>query len=220
MTDKHLDDAIDRAVREMMSAEPASDLRQRVLDTITRPRRRAIAWSALAYGSAALAAIVLLVVSLVTRRPDVPETRVAGTTTVSPAPAPTTTPTPVDPQPAPQPSLSLPGRSPSSPGQARGTSTPPVGVPNFADRRVEAASIPGRARARIRDNVCCPARASGPARHCHDRRAADRDERDRNRANRDRTHRNRAAAATTLNCIEEKTCSEERSRRSWPWPSF
>ena len=140
MTDKHLDDAIDRAVREMMSAEPASDLRQRVLDTITRPRRRAIAWSALAYGSAALAAIVLLVVSLVTRRPDVPETRVAGTTTVSPAP---TTPTPVDPQPAPQPSLSLPGRSPSSPRQARGASTPPVGVPNVGDRRVEATSIPG-----------------------------------------------------------------------------
>ena len=142
MTDKHLDDAIDRAVREMMSAEPASNLRQRVLDTITRPRRRAIAWSALAYGSAALAAIVLLVVSVVTRRPDVPETRVAGTTTVSPAPAPTKA-TPVDPQPAPQPSLSLPGRSASSPGQARGTSTPPVGVPHFADRRVEAASIPG-----------------------------------------------------------------------------
>ena len=142
MTDKHLDDAIDRAVREMMSAEPASDLRQRVLDTITRPRRRAIAWSALAYGSAALAAIVLLVVSLVTRRPDVPETRVAGTQAVSPAAAPTT-PIPVDPHPAQQPAVSLPGRSPSSPRQARGTSTPSVGVQNFADRRVEAASIPG-----------------------------------------------------------------------------
>jgi hypothetical protein len=142
MTDKHLDDAIDRAVREMMSAEPASDLRQRVLDTITRPRRRAIVWSALAYGSAALAAIVLIVVSLVTRRPDVPETRVAGTTTLSPAPAPTT-PAPVAPPPAPQPSLSLPGRSPSPPRQARGTSTPSVDVPNVADRRVEAASIPG-----------------------------------------------------------------------------
>ena len=142
MTDKHLDDAIDRAVREMMSAEPAGDLRQRVLDTITRPRQRAFAWSALAYSSAALAAIVLLVVSLVTRRPDVPETRVAGTQSVSPAAAPTT-PTPVDPQPAQQPAVSLPGRSPSSPRQARGTSTPPVGVQNFADRRVEAASIPG-----------------------------------------------------------------------------
>jgi len=142
MTDKHLDDAIDRAVREMMSAEPASDLRQRVLDTITRPRRRAIAWSALAYGSAALAAIVLLVVSLVTRRPDVPETRVAGTTTVSPAAAPTRPP-PVAPQPAEQPAVSSPGRSQSPARRPREASTPPVGGPNVADRRVEAASIPG-----------------------------------------------------------------------------
>lgn len=142
MTDKHLDDAIDRAVREMMSAEPASDLRRRVLDTITRPRRRAIAWSALAYGSAALAAIVLLVVSLVTRRADVPETRVAGAPTVSPAAAPTR-PSPLAPEPAEQPAVSSPGRRQSPARRPREASTPDVGVPNFADRRVEAASIPG-----------------------------------------------------------------------------
>jgi hypothetical protein len=40
MNDKHLDDAIDRAVREMMSAEPRPGMRHRVLARIgTRPSR-------------------------------------------------------------------------------------------------------------------------------------------------------------------------------------
>jgi hypothetical protein len=141
MTDKHLDDAIDRAVREMMSGEPASDLRQRVLDNITRPQPRAFAWSTLAYGSAALAVIVLLVLSLVARRPDVPETRIAGTPTVAPAAAPTS-PSPVVPRPTPQPAASSPGRNHSS-SRPRETSPRPVGGPDFTDRRVEAASIAG-----------------------------------------------------------------------------
>ena len=89
MTDKHLDDAIDRAVREMTSGEPAGDLRQRVLDDITRPAPWTLGWRALAYGAAALAAIVLLVVNLVVRRPDTSDRRVAsspGAAVSSPAP--------------------------------------------------------------------------------------------------------------------------------------
>ncbi len=177
MTDKHLDDAIDRAVREMMSGEPASDLRQRVLDTITRPRRRAIAWSALAYGSAALAAIVLLVVSLVTRRPDVPETRVAGTTTVAPA---------RPPRPRHRRSTRSPHRSRRRASRAqsfcarpRGTSTPPSASRISPIAGWRPPRFLRRARARIRDDRLSAARARRPARHCHDRRAADRDERDR-----------------------------------------
>ena len=142
MTDKHLDDAIDRAVREMMSGEPASDLRQRVLDSISRPQPRAFAWSTLAYGSAALAVMVLLVLSFVTRRPDVPETRIAGARSVAPAAAPTAA-APAAPQPTPQPAASSPTRNQPSSRPPRTISAPPAGAPSFADRRVEAASIAG-----------------------------------------------------------------------------
>ena len=140
MTDKHLDDAIDRAVREMMSGEPASDLRQRVLDDITAPQHRRFAWSTLAYSSAALAAIVLLVLSLVTRRPVVPETRIAGTPAAAPAAA-QTTPSPVAAQSTAQPASSAPRRNHLRRCRARHHYRPPTRERHRSPR--EAASIAG-----------------------------------------------------------------------------
>ena len=54
--DSHLDAAIDRAVREMMSVEPRADLRQRVLAELVEEPTRAALWPRFAFGSAALAA--------------------------------------------------------------------------------------------------------------------------------------------------------------------
>jgi hypothetical protein len=57
--DSHLDAAIDRAVREMMSVEPRADLRQRVLAELVEEPTRATLWPRLAFGSAALALLIV-----------------------------------------------------------------------------------------------------------------------------------------------------------------
>ena len=91
MTDKHLADsqlragspldaAIDRAVREIMSVEPRADLRHRVMAEIVEEPRHATLWPRLAFGSAALAAAVVIVLMLVNRPADRPvEQTAAGT---------------------------------------------------------------------------------------------------------------------------------------------
>ncbi len=68
----HLDAAIDRAVREMMSVEPRADLRQRVMAELLEEPARATLWPRLAFGSAALAAAVLIALMLVNRPADPP----------------------------------------------------------------------------------------------------------------------------------------------------
>jgi hypothetical protein len=95
--DSHLDAAIDRAVREMMSAEPRADLRERVLSELQDTPARTPHWPRLAFGSAALAVAVVATVVLVDRLPDRPVERVAISTSpatesprqgpVNPAPA-------------------------------------------------------------------------------------------------------------------------------------
>jgi hypothetical protein len=137
VADKQLDEAIDRAVRDMTHVEPTGDLRQRVLDEIGAPQW-VMPWRVLASASAALAAIVLLV-NLITRQPAPPESRVASTRAVSPI----------------QQTTPPPATKPSTPGtaQARPPATSPIAqrprrstplAPHTAqDRLVEAASIPG-----------------------------------------------------------------------------
>ena len=78
--DSHLDAAIDRAVREMMSAEPRADLRERVLSELQDTPARTPHWPRLAFGSAALAVAVVATVVLVDRLPDRPVERVAIST--------------------------------------------------------------------------------------------------------------------------------------------
>lgn len=95
--DSHLDAAIDRAVREMMSAEPRADLRERVLSELQDTPARTPHWPRLAFGSAGLAVAVVATVVLVDRLPDRPVERVAISTSratesprqgpVNPAPA-------------------------------------------------------------------------------------------------------------------------------------
>jgi hypothetical protein len=142
MTDKQLDDAIDRAVRDLVSGEPAGDLRQRVLADIAAAPRRSNAWRPLAYGTAALAVIVLIALNLVVRRPAVPETRVAGTPTPAPSVQTPVQPPSAAPLPAPQLAANAPrSESPVLPHRAAATPAVTAAATPPADRRVEAASI-------------------------------------------------------------------------------
>ena len=138
LVETQLDEAIDRAVREMMNVEPTGDLRQRVLDEIAGAPQWVLPWRALAAASAALAAIVLLIVNLITRQPAPPESRVASTRAVPPiqqtTPPPATKPS--------TPSQALP-RNTLPIAQRPGRSTSFVAPHTAQERLVEAASIPG-----------------------------------------------------------------------------
>jgi hypothetical protein len=68
--DSHLDAAIDRAVREMMSVEPRADLRQRVMAELAEEPARTTLWPRLAFGSAALAVLVVLMFLFIKRPTD------------------------------------------------------------------------------------------------------------------------------------------------------
>jgi hypothetical protein len=85
MTDKQLaerriDEAIDRAVRDIMNVEPQPDLRARVLAELDGAPTRVAFWPRLAFGGVALALAAVLVAILMPRstgRPD--ESRIAET---------------------------------------------------------------------------------------------------------------------------------------------
>ena len=135
-----LDEAIDRAVREMMNVEPTGDLRQRVLDEIAGAPQWVMPWRALAAASAALAAIVLLIVNLITRQPAPPESRRGQHTRRAPdstdnAAAATKPSTRAASQALPRDTLPI--------AQRPGRSTPLVAPQTAQERLVEAASIPG-----------------------------------------------------------------------------
>ncbi len=140
LVETQLDEAIDRAVREMMNVEPTGDLRQRVLDEIAGAPQWVMPWRALAAASAALAAIVLLIVNLITRQPAPPESRVASTRAVPPIQQ--TTPPPATKPSTPAASQALP-RDTLPIAQRPGRSTPRVAPHTAQERLVEAASIPG-----------------------------------------------------------------------------
>src|ERR1700752_256925 len=67
LSDKRLDDAIDRAVREIMSVEPRTDLRARVLAELERGATRVALWPRLAFGAAAIGVAVLLFTTIAQR---------------------------------------------------------------------------------------------------------------------------------------------------------
>jgi hypothetical protein len=65
LSDRRLDEAIDRAVRDMMSIEPRSDLRARVIAELDGSSTRMVLWPRLAFATLAL---VLAVATLMTMR--------------------------------------------------------------------------------------------------------------------------------------------------------
>jgi hypothetical protein len=79
MTDRHVDEAIDRAVREMMEVDPPAGLRARVMARVDQPPSRLWTWPRLMAIAAVPAALVLVV--FLTRGPDSdtqPRTAAAG----------------------------------------------------------------------------------------------------------------------------------------------
>jgi hypothetical protein len=143
MTDKHPDDspldaAIDRAVRDMMSVEPRADLRRRVLSELVEKPARAALWPRLAFGSAALALLIVVMFVLTGRRAD----RAGEQTIVQPQPPASV---PGNPRGAAGPSTET---APKSAGrESRGADGWPARTvarsrrPGAEDRRVQAASI-------------------------------------------------------------------------------
>lgn len=116
MSEKHLDDAIDRAVREMMNVDAGPAFRARVLARLDRPAPRRLTWPRLAAIGAAAAALVLAVV--LTRTSDPGEPAPVTLTQAPPAapslalkPESTTLPAPELPADGPKrPSVPRPGR--------------------------------------------------------------------------------------------------------------
>ena len=134
--DSHLDAAIDRAVRELMSAEPRADLRERVLSELQDAPARTTLWPRLAFGSAALAATVVAMLVLVDRPADRPVERVAVSTSPaaeSPRPGPVNPPAPARTASAPVDRGRMRSDGPESAPAPRGRAG--------ADRPIQAASI-------------------------------------------------------------------------------
>jgi hypothetical protein len=99
MSEKHLDDAIDRAVREMMNVDAGPAFRARVLARLDRPAPRRMTWPRLAAIGAAMAALVLAIVLTRTSdtgdlapvavgQPQAPAPTVARKSEPAPRPAP------------------------------------------------------------------------------------------------------------------------------------
>jgi len=139
--DSELDAAIDRAVRDLMGAEPRADLRERVLSELAGgsselagTSARATLWPRFAFGLVAATAVLVIAVQFADRPADRPaEPTIAGR--AAPEARPRTDGTPLPPAvPAPI--------SPRSPARVSGPS--PTTPPRRAvvdDRPIQAASI-------------------------------------------------------------------------------
>jgi hypothetical protein len=132
----HLDAAIDRAVREMMRVEPRADLRERVMAELVEEPARATWWPRLAFGSAALAAAVLIVLMLVNRPVDRPVDRTIAQTQPPPS-APARTGETTGPATGTEPTIIAGGRTVVAGRKPRTVPRTPV----IEDRLVQAASI-------------------------------------------------------------------------------
>jgi len=86
MTPKDLDDAIDRAVRDIMSAEPRPGFRGRVLGRLER--RDAGAWRFAVPAFAAALALALVVLAVIQEQRPAAPTQPSPSTTVATRPAP------------------------------------------------------------------------------------------------------------------------------------
>lgn len=144
-SDRDIDDAIDRAVRDIMGAEPRPGLRGRVLERIERPTGLVFSWPRLA-AAGAVAAAAMLSFMLWRPAPPLPETDLATKT------APVVRPGIVEPRDAaPAPRPVPPPAGAAAPAQApRRSTTParqpqaPVAPPHFpAPGVVSAATIAG-----------------------------------------------------------------------------
>lgn len=141
LAERRLDEAIDRAVRDIMNVEPRSDLRARVLAELEGAPARIALWPRLAFGGVALALAAILVAILIprlTERPD--DGHIAETRPPSAAPPGT------KPAPSPAPQVSNPRPSSSTERAERPLTPPPaVVIPNRlrveGDRLIQAASI-------------------------------------------------------------------------------
>jgi hypothetical protein len=82
MADSHLNDAIDRAVRDMMAVEPDARTRARVLSAIEQPRVRAFTWTYVAAGAVAL--VLLMVMMRAPERPPLEQAAAPRSVPVAP----------------------------------------------------------------------------------------------------------------------------------------
>jgi hypothetical protein len=149
-SDRQLDAAIDRVVRDMMSVEPRSDLRARVLAELDGPSARITFWPRLAFATLAL---TLAIAALMIVRQDAPE-HVDAPRVATSAPSPATTPEPAAPRSTSTSTSTSPSTNtlPLAPRSASGTAPgprPPRTATTTAsrsepvqDRLVQAASIP------------------------------------------------------------------------------
>lgn len=84
-----IDDAIDRAVRDIMRRDPPAGFRGRVLSRLDAPVRRALTWPRLAAAAGTLAVVALAVVLLrdAPPEPSIASSPVAATPPAVPSPA-------------------------------------------------------------------------------------------------------------------------------------
>lgn len=152
-TERDIDNAIDRAVRDIMSVDPRPDLRRRVLSRLERPER---AWFFFPQLAAAAALIVIVVAAALLRNTD--GTGPKGTSHVAkrepasihlPAPAPPTLPLPNPERASAAPATTRGGAQPMFPPQGRvaaaslpvdATSSPQPGAAGAATPRAEPSS--------------------------------------------------------------------------------
>ncbi len=119
--DRRLDEAIDRAVREMMNVEPRTDLRARVLAELGGPPARVSLWPRLAFAALTLAAAVT-VLTIVQRPSDHPDAPQVASSLQAPIPSPQPAPGPTRP---PTGGITSPPRAGSgSPSVSPGSSRP------------------------------------------------------------------------------------------------
>jgi hypothetical protein len=141
LAETQLDDAIDRAVREMMNVEPRGDLRARVLAELGGPPARAALWPRLAFATVALVATVAVLTTTVRRPSDHPHVPRVATSQPSTTPAlePVLPPPPSNDVTSPAPRT---GTTPSKGRDSRHSNTGSAErLPAGANRLIQAASI-------------------------------------------------------------------------------
>jgi hypothetical protein len=128
-----IDDAIDRAVRDLVRQDPAAGFRRRVLSGLDSPARRTVLWPGLATAAAALAVVTMVV--MMRDEPGGPAPAPQQTAVSEPAHAPAVVPTP--------PSPSRPAELVAPPRSRRAPDSEPVRMATFGHRdgRVSAASL-------------------------------------------------------------------------------
>jgi hypothetical protein len=128
-----IDDAIDRAVRDLVRHDPPAGFRRRVLSRLDAPARRAVLWPGLATAAAALAVVTMAV--MMRDEPGSPTPAPDQTAVGEPAPSRPVVPT------APSPSR-VPERV-APPRLRRAPESEPVKMATFGPRdgRVAAASL-------------------------------------------------------------------------------